>query len=108
VIDLGIAKSEDLRSGAEGAKIVVSDADISRRALLAFLKSTKAALEAPRPTEIEHIGKRYVALIATTGIAAIYRVRNDLQLKRMRRIPQPVAYIAELERRGGCLTQQEI
>ena len=74
MIDLRIVKVEDLQSGADGATIVPSHADVSRRALLAFLKSTKAAAETPRPIEIEHIGKRYVALIGMINVAGIYRV----------------------------------
>jgi hypothetical protein len=98
LIDLRDVEGEVLRGGVNGVRVMTPDADIGRRAILAFLKSSRTA-DIPKTIVIDHAGKKYVALIASTGIPAIYRIRNDLQLKRMRRIPQPVAYTAELERR---------
>jgi hypothetical protein len=98
LIDLRKVEGEVLRGGVNGVQVIAPDPDIGRRAILAFLKSSKTA-DIPKTTVIDHVGKKYVALIASAGIPAIYRIRNDLQLKRMRRMPQPVAYAAELERR---------
>ena len=98
MIDLREVEGEVLRGGVNGVRVMAPETDIGRRAILAFLKSSKTA-DIPKTTVIDHVGKKYVALIASTGIPAIYRIRNDLQLKRMRRIPRPVAYAAELERR---------
>jgi hypothetical protein len=100
LIDLRQVEGEVLRGGANGVRVIAPDPDIGRRAILAFLKSSKTA-DIPKTTVIDHVGKKYVALIIATGVAAIYRIRNDLQLKRMRRIPLAVAYAAELERRAS-------
>jgi hypothetical protein len=101
VIDLHEIDGKDLRKGAKGAEIVAADADVHRRALLAFLKTAQTGADMAEAKVMLHLKKRYVALILPTAIAAIYRVRNDLQLKRMRRAPQAVAYAAELERRAA-------
>lgn len=100
MIDLNSTSDEELRAGARGAELVKAEPDVLRRALLAFLKSTKMGT-APDTIAIAHLGKVYIALSVSSGIAGIYRVRNDLQLKRMRRTPQAVAYTAELERRAA-------
>jgi len=101
VLDLHQLDGKELRAGAKGAEIIPSDADVQRRALLAFLKSGAVGPQMPQAKAIKHARKSYVALVMPTGVAAIYRVRNDLQLKRMRRVPVPVAYAAELERRAA-------
>lgn len=101
MIDLRAVEERELRAGAKGAKVALLDGDLARRSLLALLRSSKALEDLPTPTGIKHAGKQYVALIGRYDVAAIYRVRNDLQLKRMRRIPQPVVYTAELERRAA-------
>jgi hypothetical protein len=99
MINLGLASdSEVSRHGAKTQRVEGS-ADLARRSLLAFLKTNKDAAEAPTSVFIEYASKEYVALVTRAGIAAIYRIRNDLQLKRMRRIPEPVAYRAEGFRR---------
>ena len=43
--------------------------------------------------------KLYLAVVGAEQLLAVYRVRHDLQLKRLRRIPLPVAARAELSRK---------
>jgi hypothetical protein len=99
LLSLEAVTSEQLRRGSKGAEVIDGQPDVGRRALLAFLKAAKDAVEAPQPLFLEHLRKRYVALLSDGTVGAVYRVRNDLQLKRMRRVPQSVAYAAELFRR---------
>lgn len=68
---------------------------------MAFLRGGDPSSLAVRVLGIVSTDKVYVALLATEGIGAVYRVRNDLQLKRLRRIPESVAYLAELHRRNS-------
>jgi hypothetical protein len=101
MIDLHSLPREELLDSAAEARSADLESDLSRRALLAFLKSSKDANgNDAHAAGLQHDGKLYVALLTKDVIAAVYRVRNDLQLKRMRRVPQPVAYAAELERRN--------
>jgi len=63
---------------------------LKARAYAAYFKTE--GREAAQPSEvdsgeIEHGGKQYVALRNRNGILAIYRVRNDGMLKRLRRWP---------------------
>lgn len=75
---------------------VADDADLIRRALAAYYRSADhsgvAALQAPgqdsRVTECE--GRRYVVLTNTSGVLAVYRVRNDGMLKGLRRWPNAI------------------
>src|SRR5258708_34096395 len=99
MLNLGSVESEELRLRADRAALVDGVPDLGRRALRGYLKAHKAVIETPITLFIEFSAKQYVALIEKANIAAIYRIRNDLQLKRMRRIPEPVAFAAELFRR---------
>lgn len=63
---------------------------LKARACAAYFKTE--GHDAAQPSEIdsgeiEHGGKRYVALRNRDGILAVYRVRNDGMLKRLRRWP---------------------
>ena len=99
MLNLEAITSEELRRESNGTQVVDGEPDVGRRALVAFLKARREATETPHPLFLEHLRKQYVALLSNGSVGAIYRVRNDLQLKRMRRIPQSVAYAAELFRR---------
>jgi len=99
MLDLGSVAGEVLREQAGRATLFDGEPDVGRRALLAFLKAHRDAVDTPVAVFIAYAAKRYVALVQQANVAAIYRVRNDLQLKRMRRIPEPVAFAAELFRR---------
>jgi len=99
MIDLGHATNAEVARQGAKARRIEGSADIGRRSLLAFLKAHKDAAETPATVFLEYASKDYVALVCRAGIAAIYRVRNDLQLKRMRRVPEPVAFGAEGFRR---------
>ncbi|WP_156402335.1 hypothetical protein [Caulobacter sp. Root1472] len=97
MIDLSGMTLSDLRDAADKASVVDVEADVARRAMVAFLKSPGAPQA--KAVGIASSGKSYVALLGGERIGAVYRVRNDLQLKRLRRVPESVAYLAELVRR---------
>jgi hypothetical protein len=101
LLTFDLVSSEELQRGSEGAQFVDGHPDVARRALLAFLKLARDATEAPQALFLEHLQKQYVALLSNGSVGAVYRVRNDLQLKRMRRVPKSVAYAAELFRRAN-------
>lgn len=58
------------------------------RAKAAWLRS--GAIEQPsNDSEIrEHDGKKYVVLVNVRGVLAVYRIKNDEALKRLRRYPK--------------------
>lgn len=63
---------------------------LKTRAYAAYFKHE--GHDAPQPAETdsgatEHGGKQYVALRNRNGMLAVYRVRNDGMLKRLRRWP---------------------
>lgn len=106
VLDLRDIADDKLLAGAKGAKPADLDPDVCRRAVIAFLKSVKGQV-VPVVLAISYGDKLYVALHNDVGVHCIYRVRNDLQLKRMRRIPEQVAYMAELDRRAASNRSQK-
>lgn len=70
--------------------------DLTRRAFAAWYRSCKAEGAVPdQPSAgsgvVEHGGRLYVQLHNVNGILAVYRVRNDGMLRRMRRWPQALA-----------------
>lgn len=72
--------------------MVVQDNEIINRAIRAYwLAARKQGVSADIPGNISGIfeddGKRYVALRNGRGVLALYRVRNDGLLKRLRRWP---------------------
>lgn len=71
---------------------VIADHDeLTRRAFAAYFRTGGTDQPTKGSGEIEHDGKRYVVLRNRSGLLAVYRVRNDGMLRRMRRWP------AELE-----------
>jgi hypothetical protein len=67
--------------------------DLTRRAYTAYFRSggtDQPGGSESGPTELD--GKQYVVLRNSNGVLAVYRVRNDGMLKRLRRWP------ADLER----------
>lgn len=61
--------------------------DLTRRALAAYLKTggTEQAGNSSGPAAVD--GKDYVVLRNTNGILAVYRVKVDGVLKRLKRYP---------------------
>ena len=67
--------------------------DPVRRALAAYYRSAGSdGYDKPANTsgEAEHDGHRYVVLRNTGGVLAVYRIRNDGKLKRLRRWPTEI------------------
>lgn len=86
-------------------------AEITRRALLSYLKRAKAPWE-PQGAPLvipqvvvlsykheKYFDKDYAALITPESVPAIYRVRHDRQLKLMKKAPRPIIELAERLRR---------
>lgn len=64
--------------------------DLTHRALAAYFRSPPEGLMQPAMAlsgETKHGGLRYVVLRNTRGVLAVYRVRNDGMLKRLKRWP---------------------
>jgi hypothetical protein len=65
--------------------------DYQRRAMAAYFRSNPDAAQPTTPTVVQVDGKSYVHLHNSYQTLAVYRVRNDGMLKRLKRWP------AELE-----------
>jgi hypothetical protein len=70
--------------------------DLGRRALAAYFRTASQdnlVVDQPinDPALVEHAGKTYVVLFNVRGPLAVYRVRNDGLLKRLKRWPREVA-----------------
>lgn len=106
MIDLTEIPIEELQAQAEPVEPAEEDADITRRALLAWLKA-KESRENPgpslNPVLVTFDGKLYAGLVNDKVVLAVYRVRNDRQLKRLRRIPLPVCAAVALNGNGVTL-----
>lgn len=61
--------------------------DLVRRAFAAWFRSGGTDQPANHSDVTEHNGHDYVVLRNVNGILAVYRVRNDGMLKRLRRWP---------------------
>ena len=64
--------------------------DLSRRAMAAYFRGAaeEGQVVQPSPPDVvEHEGLSYVVLSNTGGVLAVYRVRTDGVLKRMKRWP---------------------
>jgi hypothetical protein len=61
--------------------------DLLRRAFGAYFRSGGYDQPANYSSVELHNGKKYVRLVNGRGVLAIYRVRNDGMLKRLRRWP---------------------
>lgn len=103
MIDLTETPAKELQLQAKAVKPAEADADVTRRALLAWLKA-KESRERPGllldPVLVTFDGKLYAGLVNGKMILAVYRVRNDRQLKRLRRIPLPVCAALALNGHG--------
>jgi len=70
--------------------------DLRRRALAAYYRAEtrEPGIVPTQPVGngdvVELEGRRYVVLNHTEGVLAVYRVRNDGQLRKMRRPPKEI------------------
>jgi hypothetical protein len=58
-----------------------------RRATAAWFKSGGTEQPNNESDLVKHDGKNYVRLVNVNGVLAVYRVRNDDMLRRMKRWP---------------------
>jgi hypothetical protein len=73
-------------------ELELPDEEYVRRAMAAFLRTdTGAPFPASTSSVQEHDGKFYVELHNVNGTLAVYRIRNDGILKRMKRWPKEIA-----------------
>lgn len=67
---------------------VIADGDeLTRRALAAYFRTGGTGQPGRASGVVERDGKLYVVLGSSRGVLAVYRVRNDGMLRRMRRWP---------------------
>jgi hypothetical protein len=85
----GYTLSVELTTTNRG-KAIMQD-DLTRRAFAAWFRAGNIEQPASTSGVREHEGKYYVVLENVNGTLAVYRVRNDEKLKRLRRWPQEVA-----------------
>lgn len=64
-----------------------SDSALTRRAFAAYFRAGGTDQPANTSGVVTHNGRRYVALHNVNGVLAVYRVRNDGILRRLRRWP---------------------
>jgi hypothetical protein len=69
----------------------LDEGELARRALAAYYRSGGTAQPTGGGNVTEHGGKTYVVLSNVRGTLAVYRVRNDGILKRLRRPPRDLA-----------------
>lgn len=67
----------------------MNDDDYKRRALAAYYK-TGGNVQPTEPERVDHDGLAYVVLHNHTETLAVYRVTNQLHLKRLKRWPAGV------------------
>src|SRR6185437_15157903 len=69
--------------------VVAFDDDVTRRAFAAYFRSPDSRDQPSGESGVrEHDGKSYVVLFNVNGTLAVYRIRNDGMLKRLRRWPE--------------------
>ena len=76
--------------------VIAPDFELETRAVAAYLRAarqegTVPAQPAGGGNVAEHQGRLYVVLSNANGTLAVYRVRNDGVLKRLKRWPEEVA-----------------
>lgn len=74
------------------AYMILEDAELLNRAIRAYYIATKkegGAVDQPANDSgiFKKVGKRYVVLRNVRGVLAVYRIRNDGLLKRLKRWP---------------------
>ena len=105
MLDFNSYTRVEIEKAAASARLVECDTDPKRRALAAYFRGggVEPPVNGALPIEFEH--KLYLVLAGSDAILAVYRVRNDLQLKRLRRIPLPVAALGEIIRKDEQLPE---
>ena len=80
--------------------------DVLRRAFAAwFRRGANVAIPANTSSVAEHEGKFYVELHNVNGTLAVYRIRNDGMLKKLRRWPSEIT--VEGARRKNALSRRQ-
>jgi hypothetical protein len=100
MIELQGFSEAKLEETARAAFIGECPADPQRRALAAYFRGGNIEPPINGALPVLYENKLYLAVVGAEQLLAVYRVRNDLQLKRLRRIPLPVAARAELSRKN--------
>ncbi len=67
--------------------VIAAGDELTRRAFAAYFRSGGTRRPTKSSGVVERDGKRYVVLNSSRGVLAVYRVRNDGMLRRMRRWP---------------------
>ncbi|WP_349268957.1 hypothetical protein MPNTM1_04179 [Mycolicibacterium parafortuitum] len=71
--------------------VIAADDELTRRAFAAYFRSGGTQQPTKSSGVVDRDGKRYVVLNSARGVLAVYRVRNDGMLRRMRRWPADLA-----------------
>lgn len=71
--------------------VIAAGDELTRRAFAAYFRTGGTQQPAKSSGVVERDGKRYVVLNSARGVLAVYRVRNDGMLRRMRRWPSDLA-----------------
>jgi hypothetical protein len=66
------------------------DAELLRRAFAAWFRSGGQDQPSNSSGTVRHKGHQYVVLRHVRGVLAVYRIRNDGMLKRLRRWPAEI------------------
>ncbi len=96
-----------IKAKTKKSELRFDDAEMVRRAMAAWFRTggPNAPIPANTSSVEEHDGKFYVELHNVNGTLAVYRIRNDGILKRMKRWPleveQTLEAARELERRDA-------
>ena len=64
--------------------------DYLTRAFAAYFRSGEREQPSNSSSLVEHMGLRYVVLENENGVLAVYRIRNDGILRRMKRWPKEI------------------
>lgn len=67
--------------------VIAEGDELTRRAFAAYFRTGGTGQPGKASGVVERDGKRYVVLQNARGVLAVYRVRNDGMLRRMRRWP---------------------
>ena len=75
------------------------DKNLARRALAAYFR-TGGDEQTSTADVVEHEGLNYVVLSSATSTLAVYRIRNDGVLRRMRRWPPAIENVSATTNEG--------
>ncbi|AQA05033.1 hypothetical protein BVC93_24455 [Mycobacterium sp. MS1601] len=67
--------------------VIAEGDELTRRAFAAYFRTGGTEQPGKASGVVEREDKLYVVLVSSRGVLAVYRVRNDGMLRRMRRWP---------------------